>query len=65
MNGKCFLTLKNVKLCTWVITILRLIMLWMGVYCNVSVRKTLGVIVRDDSKWEKQCSETVKKLIEY
>ena len=28
---------------------------------GVSEEKDLGVIVSDDFKWEKQCSETVKK----
>ena len=37
-------------------------MLWMGMYCNVLVRKkTWGVSVSDDFKWEKQCCESVKK----
>jgi len=37
-------------------------MLWMGMYCNVLVRKkTWGVSVSDDFKWEKQCCEAVKK----
>jgi len=31
----------------------------------VSEEKDLGVIVSDDFKWEKQCCEAVKKLIEY
>jgi len=59
---QCFLTSNNVQLCTWVITILRLIMLWMGVYCNVLVRKkTWGLLWVMTSDGKKQCCEAVKK----